>query len=565
MSTFGTARVRSDELDIETVRRRTFLSGAGAAGAILMSRPGGVLAGSLAGGTRAQVADRASRLFPGSFLVHADMHNHTLFSDGDGDPANAFVSMRDNGLDVAALTDHAVLGGALSIPMELCGSACKSIQGMDDENWADTLTYADEAYEPETFVAIRGFEWSSPTLGHMNVWFSQDWIDPERTGGLIGLEGIDLITDEIPIVDQAAGPLAQFVRDSPIAGLAMRPFYDWLDSAPGSGLFGGGRDGIVGFNHPGREPGRFGSFLYDDALVDRVVSLEMFNRDDDYLFEGADKGQVSPLNQCLNAGWRPGILGVTDEHGTDWGGPLDKGRGGIWVDSLSRDAVRAGMERRSFFATRERGLRFDASAASQSAPGPAVRMGSDLAHTDGAVTFTIDIDKGTDWIGTPLRLQILRPGTSMPTLVREEDFVVPGPSDPLVTVSHDIALADGGWIVLRVTDPAAPSDARAAGSYAEAGRAVVYASPFYLVPAGEPAPSGSVTVERVPDAEATPTPAADGPRPGRSSGRLPVTGGTAMVGTGAAVGAAAVAAMASRRAVHDSPHDHPHPHPPTSG
>ena len=49
---------------------------------------------------------RRSRLFPGPWLVHADLHNHTLLSDGAGDPADAFPSMRAAGLDVAAITDH---------------------------------------------------------------------------------------------------------------------------------------------------------------------------------------------------------------------------------------------------------------------------------------------------------------------------------------------------------------------------------------------------------------------------------------------------------------------------
>lgn len=535
------------------MRRRTFLSGAGAAGAVLLSRPGGVLAGSLAGGTRSQVAGRGSRLFPGTFLVHADMHNHSLFSDGDGDPADAFVSMRDHGLDVAALTDHSVLGGLLGVPFQVCGTTdCKAIQGIDDDNWAATRAYADGADVPETFVAIRGFEWSSPTLGHMNVWFSQDWIDPERTGGLVGVEGIELLTEEIPLVGPPVGePLANLIHDSPIAGIAMQPFFDWLRTAPNSGPLSGGADGIIGFNHPGREPGRFGAFHFDQRLVDRVVSLEMFNRNEDYLFEGADTDDPSPLNQCLNAGWRPGILGVTDEHGTDWGGPLDKGRGGIWVDALSRDAVRAGMERRSFFATRERGLRFDASATSHTAPGPAARMGGELVHTSGPVTFSIDIDKGTEWVGKPLRLQILRPGADMPTVVREQDVVVPGESAPVVSVTHDLDLADGPWVVLRVTDPASDADGRATGPFAEAGRAVAYASPFYLAAA-----SGQPTV--MPDVVAAENPPGGETARAGTSPRLPSTGGSSMLlGAGAAVGAAALAMTAGRRAAqqHD---DHTH-------
>jgi hypothetical protein len=100
-------------------------------------------------------------------------------------------------------------------------------------------------------------------------------------------------------------------------------------------------------------------------------------------------------------------LGVTDEHGTDWGGPEGKGRAGIWVDQLSRTGVRAAMERRSFFATRETGLRVDASA-------NGVRMGSDLPHETGPIRFEVDIDKGTEWIDRPLLVQILRMGSPMP-------------------------------------------------------------------------------------------------------------------------------------------------------
>lgn len=467
------------------MRRRRFIQGTAASGAVLLAQPGGVLAGALSGGTRAQVADRASRLFPESFLVHADMHNHTLFSDGDGNPADAFVSMRDHGLDVAALTDHAVLGGPLGTVFGLCSSTdCKSIQGIDESNWRDTAQLADGANAPGAFVAMRGFEWSSPSLGHMNVWFSEHWIDPERTAGLVGVEGLELLTDEIPLVGPTVGePLANLVGDSPIAGLTMKPFYDWLTTPPEGGLLGGligqdgGSDGIAGFNHPGREPGRFGQFAFDGRLVDRVVSLELFNRREDYLFEGTDTGETSPLVQCLDAGWRPGILGVTDEHGADWGGPLGKGRGGIWVDELSRAGVRAGMERRSFFATRERGLRVDAAA-------NGVRMGGEVAHASGLVQFQLDIDKGTEWTGLPLRVQILRTGAVLPTVIDEVDVVVPAPTEPVIEFSADVNRAEGDWIVLRITDPAGEPDSRATGVFAGAGRAVAYTSPFYVVPVG---------------------------------------------------------------------------------
>ena len=106
-----------------------------------------------------------------------------------------------------------------------------------------------------------------------------------------------------------------------VDGGDMGPLYDWLSRPTGLLLDGaldgaldaaldGGRDGIAGFNHPGREAGRFEDFRYDARVRDQVVSLEMFNRRDDYLFEAYAAGVSSPLVACLNAGWRPGLSGV---------------------------------------------------------------------------------------------------------------------------------------------------------------------------------------------------------------------------------------------------------------
>jgi hypothetical protein len=77
-----------------TVSRRTVLKAGAAPGALLLARP--ALAKPL-GPTQEFSTSRRSRLFPGTRLVHADLHNHTLYSDGDGDPARAFASMRAAG------------------------------------------------------------------------------------------------------------------------------------------------------------------------------------------------------------------------------------------------------------------------------------------------------------------------------------------------------------------------------------------------------------------------------------------------------------------------------------
>ena len=353
-------------------------------------------------------AERASRITQGATtLVHADMHNHTIMSDGDGDPELAFVSMRDAGLDVAALTDHSTLF---------------AVDGLSSGEWDRTAELADAANDPGQYTAIRGFEWSHPLLGHANVWFTEEYVD------LLDASG-------------------------------MGDFFDWLSS----------HGGVASFNHPGREPGRFDQFDFHDAVRDQVVGLEMFNRTDDYLFEGWSDGITSPLVACLNAGWRTGLSGVTDEHGTDWGFPEGKGRSGLWVTENTREGVLEAMRARRSFATRVSGLRLDATA-------DGVRMGGELPISNGDVRFAVDIDRGPEWDGKPLTIQVLRPGGSAPEVVDVIDTTSGSVSEFTVPLSAD----DGTWVVLRVSDPSQPNDQPGPDGHPCNDLGVAYASPWWL-------------------------------------------------------------------------------------
>jgi hypothetical protein len=219
------------------VGRRALLAGAGGA-LMLAALPGAARAADtkLADATAAGAA-RASRITQGHTLVHADMHNHTVMSDGDGSAAAAFASMREAGLDVAALTDHTTLF---------------AIEGLSSGEWRTTGELANAANEPGQFTAIRGFEWSNPLQGHINVWNTADFADLLR----------------------AAGPGS---------------LYGWLAGRP---------TGLASFNHPGREPGRFNNFAFNASARHQLVGLEMFNRTDDFLFEGWSSGLTSPLVAC---------------------------------------------------------------------------------------------------------------------------------------------------------------------------------------------------------------------------------------------------------------------------
>ncbi|MBX7266632.1 CehA/McbA family metallohydrolase [Micromonospora sp. Llam7] len=392
--------------------RRALLAGAGGA-LMLAALPTSARAASTAmadAPTAAAGAGRTSMITQGTMLVHADMHNHTVMSDGDGSAAAAFASMREAGLDVAALTDHATIF---------------SIEGLSSSEWRTTGDLANAANDPGRFTAIRGFEWSHPLQGHINVWNSSDFADLLRAG--------------------SPGSL-----------------YRWLTGRPGS---------LASFNHPGREVGRFNNFSFNASARDQFVGLEMFNRTDDYLFEGWSSGLTSPLVACLNAGWRPGLTGVTDEHGTTWGFHEGKGRSGLWVTENTRAAVFEAMAARRSFATRVSGLRVDATA-------NGVRMGGVLDVTSGDVRFLLDLDRGPAWDGKPLRVQVLRPGTSAPTVVDVIDTVNGQVTD--FTVPLDVA--DGDWVVLRISDPSLPNGSPGPAGHPCNDFGVAYTSPWWLRP-----------------------------------------------------------------------------------
>lgn len=511
-----------------TLTRRTFLRGTAAGGGVLFLVGGG-LAGRLLAASAAESASRVSRLFPGLRLVHADMHNHSLFSDGAGDASNFYTTVRGNGLDVASLTDHSTLQWGLPPGTNACtpfeplgiGSDCQSLAGMTEDAWLETGEFADDTNldgtgEAPGFTAIRGFEWSSPTLGHSNTWFSDRWIDPLHTGGVAaGTEAADFTHEGGSPAQPVSQPVNEALRqlidaaDPPVTA-AMFGYYQWLTRAADTPVLEGGSDGIFGFNHPGREPGRFDEFDFESAVRDRNVSLELFNRQEDYLFEAVDQGKVSPLIRCLDRGWRPGILGVTDEHGTNWGGDTGKGRGGFWVEAFTRAGVRKAMSERNFFATRQMGLRVDGAANGQ-------RMGQAFGHATGPVLFQLDVDRGPGSYGRTLLVQVLMTNQSgpLPTIVHSQTMSLPRPDQTTVEFSVDIdRAAMGDWVVIRLTDPEGSFDAdsevgdgRATGAYIEAGYAVAYLAPWYLTADAPPAPgSRAPGNDPEPDPDPTKTP-----------------------------------------------------------
>jgi hypothetical protein len=360
---------------------------------------------------------------------------------------------------------------------------CRSIACLDEERWQILNALADAADEAGTFAALAGFEWSSPFLGHVNVWFSERWIDPLHTAAL-GASGWGEHFHEAPVVGPMLGPvMEEALRQNP-ARTGMAPFYTWFRQAPDTPGIGGGLDGLACFNHPGRETGRFDHFAFFPEVRDQFVALEILNRREDHLFRSFERGQPSPLVECLNAGWRVGLLGVADEHAHDWRAPrhLGKGRAGLWVTELSRAGVRAALEARRFFATFHAGLRLDATLASRAGQGGlnGIQMGGEISHRAGPATFTVDLDR-EGWAGKPVQIQVLRPADRFPDVVHLEDAVVPAPGDDPSSFTVPLDRADGDWVVLRIADPTEPNYYPGPEGHPSNNAAIAYASPWWLV------------------------------------------------------------------------------------
>lgn len=429
-----------------------------------------------AGAARTSRLDRSSSLV----LVHTDLHNHSFISgDAEGEPNQALHKIRAAGIDVACMTEHAVSGkdhGQYD-----CGTwqdgGCRFIEGINQNDWDTMAKIADEAYEPGRFVSFRGFEYSTPTVGHINVWFGSDFTDPLHEGALLTPRELSETWRVVP----PAKPVADQFKNAPDTA-TITPFYDWLTSAPGSTPFGGGSDAIASFNHPGYF-GNFESFLYHSGASKRIFLMEAFNAitydqnqghghsATDYFWYGRDRGLPQPFNACLNAGWRVGFTGVSDEHSGTYG-QTGKGRGGLYLDRMTREGVRHAIMSRRSFGTREAGLRLDATA-------NGVPMGSHLAPTSKPVTIKLDIDRGPAWVGKKLYVQIIGPGRNDPTLLGVVPIRVPRADHPVISFT---VKPSGPWMFLRITDPARPCDPLGHAPFEDAtyGGASAYASPWFF-------------------------------------------------------------------------------------
>jgi hypothetical protein len=464
---------------MKPLQRRTFVKALALAGGAAAVHP--AFASTLGGLAGSTGASRRSRLDSSKSLtlVHSDLHNHSFISgDAEGDPYSSLKHIRAAGLDVACMTEHAVSGG-YGLGEHICSKwqdgGCRFITGIDDDDWQTMAKIADEAYEPGKFVSFRGFEYSTPTVGHINVWFGQDFTDPLHEGALVTATEVGQAYRVFPPLE----PISPLFDSLPNTA-EITPFYEWLTTEPGTGLLGGGADAIASFNHPGYF-GNFQDFIYHAKAAKRIFLIEGFNAitynggdshdATDYFWYGRDSKLPQPFNACFNAGWKVGFTAVSDEHSGTYG-QTGKGRGGLYVKHLTREGVRRAIMTRRTFGTREPGVRIDATA-------NGVPMGSELSAHGKPLQIKLDIDRGPEWVGKKLYVQVIGPGKDDPTLLDVFPIRVPGPDQPLIEFT---AKSNVSWLFLRICDPARANDPLGVAPFEDStyGGASAYVSPWFL-------------------------------------------------------------------------------------
>jgi len=206
-------------------------------------------------------------------VYFGNLHSHTDYSGGVSNPRRAFIYARDTAqLDFLAVTDH-----------------LESIYYSSYE-WDSTKIMANEATSNGTFVGIAGYEWTSPTYNHCNVYNTPDMVSVLNVNNWNAF--VQSVVNKIPAFAQ--------------------------------------------FNHPGLTgTNGWNSLAYMGVLPDSVFALMEINSAIQEIF----------YTIALDSNWHVSPSNGQDNHDADWG-TKDDGRTGIWASQLSRtalfDAIKAG-------------------------------------------------------------------------------------------------------------------------------------------------------------------------------------------------------------------------------
>ena len=210
-----------------------------------------------------------------------NIHSHTDYSGGVGVPLHAFAYAKNvAGIDFLAVTDH-----------------LENIYYSSYE-WDSTKISANLSTVNGTFISMTGFEWTSPTINHVNVFNTQNMVSP------LNVNNWD-----------------NFLSD--------------LQNEPNA---------IAQFNHPGLlATNNWNNFSYKSPAIDSIFRLiEVKKISDDSYYQMA-----------LNNGWHVSPTNNQDNHEWNWG-TLDDKRTGIWCEDLTYNSIINSILKRKTFSTEDK-------------------------------------------------------------------------------------------------------------------------------------------------------------------------------------------------------------------
>ncbi len=254
-------------------------------------------------------------------------------------------------------------------------------------------------------------------------------------------------------------------KPGPGYAVSMGLFWQWF-SYPAA--CGGGGDGLLVCNHPGREDAleqivepiggdpayTFNDFRYVPAADRRAVGLEVFGKGSEY-DSGGPGG--SWLAYALDKGWHLGAVGSEDHHDEEWGDPdLPK----TVLIARSRDAadLKEALSARRFYAVAQGYNDLRMTVRVDDKP-----MGSRLRRPEGQQL--------------PLRASLSRAGadfTGRMELVTNGNRVVATGTGASWTATLTVGDQER-YYFLRILDP-------------DTGRPVAFSSPVWVLPGASPLP-----------------------------------------------------------------------------
>jgi hypothetical protein len=233
-------------------------------------------------------------------VYYGSLHNHCDINGNHhalGTPDEAFNYGKNTAhLDFLGLTDHDLY--------------------VSNDTWNAVKAAADRYNQDNVFVALRGFEWTTVSLGHIAI----------------------LNTDDYCVSSSVN---------------TFQSICSWLNSRSGSVAF---------FNHPGRQNGNGHEFEhFNIPAVPNIVGMELWNKSDpfsDYYYNDgyySNDHNKGYFDEALNRRWKIGASGSEDNHEGTWGTAVNS-RLAILAKHLSRDSLLDALRSRRFYSTLDKNI-----------------------------------------------------------------------------------------------------------------------------------------------------------------------------------------------------------------